>query len=277
MATGYRATTRGMRSILVVGGTFVLIAGFQLSVLTESTDVFFAWTIDFPMTAAFLGAYYWVACIIAFLSARESEWARARAAVPAVTVFVWLTLLATLLHLDLFHLGSEDLLTAGAAWAWLAVYLLEPPVLLGLYLHQISRPGDDPSRTNPAPRWMRALLWVHAGAPLIIGTTLFVAPGTATALWPWGLTPLTARAAGAWLIAHGLLAIAAIWENNLKHLGPAMLGFCALVLFQGVALIRFRDDLEWGRPQMWIYVGFLLSAGAMGVLGWLRSGSEDSS
>ncbi len=48
-----------MRAMLIVSCVTVLIAGFQLFVLTEYTDRFFAWTIDVPFTEAFLGVCYW--------------------------------------------------------------------------------------------------------------------------------------------------------------------------------------------------------------------------
>jgi hypothetical protein len=68
--------------------------------LSESTDRLFAWTIKPPLTAAFLGANYWAASFLAFLSARERVWARARITYAVSVVFTSLTLLATLLHLD---------------------------------------------------------------------------------------------------------------------------------------------------------------------------------
>ena len=57
-AADHRMTSPAMRRMLYVAGCFVLIAGFQLFVLTDRTEDFFAWTIDPPLTAAFLGAGY---------------------------------------------------------------------------------------------------------------------------------------------------------------------------------------------------------------------------
>ena len=110
-----------MRTILLVGGVLVTIAAIQLFVLSTETDRFFAWTIKAPISAAFLGAFYGSASVIAFLSAREEQWARARVGVPGVIVFIWLTLLATLLHLDEFHLDSDHSLARSVAWVWVVV------------------------------------------------------------------------------------------------------------------------------------------------------------
>jgi hypothetical protein len=42
--------------MLWVGAFLVLFAGIQLYFLTEHTERWFSWTIDVPLTAAFLGA-----------------------------------------------------------------------------------------------------------------------------------------------------------------------------------------------------------------------------
>jgi hypothetical protein len=47
-----------MRWLLLAAGFLVLLAGFQLFILTEYTDRYFAWAIQPFITAAFLGAGY---------------------------------------------------------------------------------------------------------------------------------------------------------------------------------------------------------------------------
>ena len=97
----------GMRRLLYVAAVLVLLAGFQLFVFTEHTAGYFAWTIRNPLAAAFLGAGYWASVSFEALTARQRIWANARIAVPTVLVFAVLTLVATLGHLELFHLGSQ--------------------------------------------------------------------------------------------------------------------------------------------------------------------------
>src|SRR5688500_10950706 len=138
-----------MRRWLWADSFLVLVTGIQCFVLADFTAAFFAWTINPPLTAAFLGASYWAAFPLVFLSAREREWARARVAVYGVLVFTTVTLVATLLHLDRFHLGSPQPLARVAAWAWMAVYVLVPPSLLVLLLRQRRASGRDPERTAP--------------------------------------------------------------------------------------------------------------------------------
>ncbi len=105
--SGVRPLTVGMRWLLFVASVLVFIIGIPLFLLSGQTDRYFAWTIAVPLTAAFLGAGYWSSFFIEFVAARQRAWANSRVAVPAVFVFTTLTLVATLIHLDLFHLGAS--------------------------------------------------------------------------------------------------------------------------------------------------------------------------
>ena len=82
-AAPVRELSLGMRGLLVAASVLVFLAGFQLFILTEQTEHYFAWTIQPPLTAAFLGAGYWSSFLLEFLASRERIWARARVAVPA--------------------------------------------------------------------------------------------------------------------------------------------------------------------------------------------------
>ena len=142
----FRESSVGMRRLLVVASVLVFLAGFQLFILSEQTDHYFAWTIQPPLTAAFLGAGYWSSFLLEFLASRERLWARARVAVPAVFTFTTLTLVATLLHFDRFHFGSSELFAQVAAWFWLLIYLVVPPTMLVLWVRELRLSGGDPKR-----------------------------------------------------------------------------------------------------------------------------------
>jgi len=76
-AAPVRELSLGMRGLLVAASVLVFLAGFQLFILTEQTEHYFARTIQPPLTAAFLGAGYWSSFLLEFLASRERIWARA--------------------------------------------------------------------------------------------------------------------------------------------------------------------------------------------------------
>ena len=257
-----------MRAVFVVGGALVFVAGAVLYALPTRTERFFAWTIDPPLTAAFLGALFWSAALVAASAARQRAWAWARLGVPGVTVFTLLTLAATLLHLDRFHLREPDLLPRGAAWVWLAVYALQPVALLVAILAQRRARGRDPGRAEPVPRWLRALGAAQAAVLLAYGVGLFAAPETAARWWPWPLTPLTARATAAWLVAVGVMVAQGAWERDYSRIRVAGPAYVLLAILQLGAISRFPDELRWAEAGPWLYVAFLATLLVVGVATW---------
>ncbi|MGH2827762.1 MAG: hypothetical protein ACRDKF_12405 [Actinomycetota bacterium] len=152
--------SREMRVMLLASGVLVFLAGVQLFVLSERTDDYFAWTIDPSATAAFLGAGYWAAVAVEGLAAIEIRWERARVAVPAVFVFTTLTLIATLLHIDVFHFDAPEFSTRAVTWSWLAVYAIVPLIMGVLWWRQAGRGHADAGRFAPMPEWAKAVFGV---------------------------------------------------------------------------------------------------------------------
>ena len=256
--TAIRPLVPGMRWLLFTAAVLVLLAGFQLFVLTGRTGTFFAWTIANPLAAAFLGGGYWASVSIEALAGRQAVWANARIAVPTVFVFTVLTLAASLMHLNQFHLGSQ--FAAGTrivTWAWLAVYVLVPVLMLIVLVVQARTPGADPPRSAPLPGWLLATLAVQAVVLLGFGVALFAAPEQAASLWPWKLTPLLAQATGAWLISLGVAAGHSLLERDARRMLPAAVGSILLALLQVIALARYPHRFDWGSASGTIYLVFL--------------------
>lgn len=254
-----RSLTPSMRWLLLIGSLLAFIAGLQLFVLSEQTSSFFAWTIDVPLTAAFLGAIYWAGSVLVLLGWSQPCWIRARIAIPGVVFFAFFTLLTTLMHLNLFHLSSRNPLTVIATWAWLTVYLLLPVVGTGILIRQWRAPGSDPVREAPLPFGVRCLLGVQAASMLLVGTALFFLPDASRSLWPWPLTTLTAQAVASWLLGLGLTAAQTVAENDWKRIWIGMVSYGVLAVLQGIALVRYSATVDWTRINAWLYLLFLLS------------------
>jgi hypothetical protein len=262
---GGRRVVPAMRWVFVVGSVLVSAAAFQLFVLTDHTDEFFAWTIDSGLSAAFLGAFYVTALVLAIGSASASGWADARIGVFGVWLFVTLTLAATLLHLDTFHFDGPGLIARGAAWLWLAIYLVEPPAVLVAIVLQLRAPGRDHPGERPLPAWYRAMLVAQAVFLLFVGLWLFLAPSPVE-WWPWALTPLVARAMAAWLLGLAMVLGSAAWANDRKGIRIATWSYVVLGVLQLVAVARYAGDLDGGASTV-VYLAVLVLLVVTGALG----------
>jgi hypothetical protein len=263
--------TPSMRWILYIASGLVFISGIQLFVLTEQTDQFFAWTINPPLTAAFLGAAYWASCAMEFTAARQPDWPRARIAVPAVFLFTALTLIVTLLHIDRFHLTRPEPLARAAAWAWLAVYAIVPIAMGIVFLLQARQRGAEQPRRYPLPLAIKSIIGVQGLILFLVGVVLLITPELLIPDWPWKITPLTGRAIGAWGTALGVALAHALWENDWQRIKVSTISYTIFGALELVALARYPGDIDWSRPQSIIYTLFMVSVLAAGLYSWLRS------
>jgi hypothetical protein len=269
-ANEHRQLNAELRWLLLIFAVLALIAGVQLFLLSEDTDRFFSWTIEPPQTAAFLGASYWAACVLIAWSAWRRTWVEARPAFPPVFVIAVLLLAATLIHLDRFDMDSLF------GWFWLSAYVVVPVVVAIALWRQLRAPGTDAPRSRPFPAGLRAALFPQALVMLSLGAALFVAPTSADALLPWSLTPLTARAVGAFVFGFGVATAHASLENDLVRFRGAALAYLTLGLLQLVAVARYWDQLDGEGPGDSLYVAFLVAVVATGLYGLacaLREGS----
>lgn len=271
------ATSPGLRRLLLTAALLVFLAGLQLFVFPSRTADWFAWTIEPQMTAVFLGAAYWSSAVLEVAGARAAGWDRARLAVGSVLVFTTLTLVVTLVHIDRFHLGAENPNSARAVtWGWLAIYTAVPVVLAVIGGRELRRSrarstaGRAAGRRLPAP--LRVLLLVLAVVLVGTGVVLLLIPDSSSTLWSWTLTPLTARAVGAWLVGLGWAAGHAALVDDAAAVRPVGLTGATFVALQAVALARHGNDLTWG-PAAVLY-GFGLLAVGTAALWILALGSS---
>jgi hypothetical protein len=254
-------TTVSMRRMLVVAGVFVVIAGFQLFVLSERTADFFAWTVEPPLTAAFLGAGYWSSAVLELGSARRREWCRARCAMPTVLLFTAITLVVTLVHIDRFHMDSVF------GIAWLCVYCAFPVAMTAVLVAQLRVRGVDLPRGKPLAAWARGVLALQAVVLAPFGTLLLLATSTAAEWWPWPLTPLTARAVGAWLVGMAALAVQIVAERSVERVDVALGAWALFGVLQLLALARYSDVPDWNAAGAVAYIGFCVTSVVVGAYG----------
>ena len=243
----------------------VTSVGVFTFILSTETERLFAWTINPPLTAAFLGANYFAAFFLALFAARERVWAYAAISYVVSVVFTTGTMVATLLHLDKFNFDNVN------GWLWTIVYVTVPPYLVLVGIAQLRLRGEDPPRTAPIPAWLVWLVAAQAVIALVVGVLLFVAPSTSDELWSWTLTPLTARTVAAWSLALFAGLAFTAWQRDWTRVRIATPTYVAIPTLQFVALARFSDTVDWSDVKLWAYVVYLGSVLVLGLYGLVRS------
>jgi hypothetical protein len=253
-----------LRLLFAAFGALAATAFLLLFALSNETEHWFSWTIKPPLTAAFLGASYLAALLLFVWTARFGDWRSAQAALVPVSVIAILLLVATIVHSDRFH---HDVF----GWFWKAAYVFAPiaiAVAVGRQLRVSTRERQEPDRPRvPLPKALRAALVVQGLVMLALGAYLFAAPAGADDLWPWVLTPLTARVIGAFVAGFGASALHAVIANDLRSFEGAAIAYSALGLLQLIALALHSTDLTGGDGDTWLYVIFLVSVAAAGLAG----------
>jgi hypothetical protein len=263
-----RKTIPELRWVLAIFVALAAAATGVLFFLPSETNGYFAWTIASPLTATMLGAAYASALVLFALSLAETTWANARLTIPAPLTLSTALLVATLMHLDKFHLAAAPV-PATVAWIWLVVYVVVPPALVLVYLKQRRTPGVDPPRGRPIPQPLRLLLLVLGLTMLATGAALFIAPAVVEPTWPWALTPLTARAVAAWSLGLAVAAFHGLIENDVRRLRAGLAAFSVFGLFALVAVWRYAAEIRWELASAWVLIlalGLISISGLAGLL-----------
>ena len=200
----------------------VLILAFLiLYFFPETSSERFAWQIKPNMTAAFMGAGYLGGSWLFLHAVFGRRWHRVAAGFLPVAAFTACMLLATILHWDRFELSHFPFIL------WLILYAVTPFLLPFLWwrnrVFDSGTPEPDDVLVPQGPRWILAALGVLL---LLSALFAFLAPERFAPLWPWQLTPLTARIMGGWFVLLGVggLVIArdtrwSAWRAGLESIG----------------------------------------------------------
>ncbi len=233
--------------------THVLLMAFLvLFVFPGQTDRLFAWTVRPEMTPMLMGAGYFGGAFYFFNVYRARSWHTVSAGFLGVTVFATLMLVATVLHWDRFNHGHPIF------WAWIVIYVVTPILVPYVWwrnraLDPGRRPGD---LMLPLPiRWAFGVLGF---AELIGVLVVFAVPTFLIDVWPWTLTPLTARVVAGWFSLTGAFAIVIAldgrWSAVRMTFRAALVGISMIL----VSCLRAWGDFDPTSPWRYGFVGFLV-------------------
>lgn len=271
------SVSRPVRLFMQAATIFVASAGASLFFLSESTHLYFAWTIKSPVTAAFLGGGYLAVTTALVFALREQDWARVRVGVSVVATGLLSILATTLLHLDKFHLQNAVWSAEFWAWSWLFLYIILVPGLIMALWSQRRLMAATTSPQAKLPAWMRISLLLLGVLMLAMGALMFAIPGTAEQLWPWPLTPLTARMVGSFYLAFGVSLLAAARENDYARIHVASFAYVAFTVLQAITIVRYQpvNWLEFPGQLLAAMLLALIALGAAGVHGYQTTRSAE--
>ena len=270
--TSHAKTSQGtsiawpLRAWLLVEVLFGVAAVFAIGLSPADTKTNFAWPIQPVVMAAVLGAFYITSAPLFLLPMLAKRWEMIRVMILPTALFSTVQLVATFLHWDKFSVGSFPF------YVWFASYLLPPPIFVSAYLWQ-QRKAASPSGVaeDPLPFWLHGLLLICGGILTLVAILVFIYPNLLIPVFPWKLTPLTARSLCGWLIAVGTIMLTMSRENDQTRARLATPMFILILPTLLLQMARFANEVNWRAPVLWL--GLLLFA-VVGFCGlYLAKGS----
>jgi hypothetical protein len=250
-----------LRIWLFVEVLFGVLAVLSIGLTPASTPTSFAWPILPVVMAAVLGAFYMSSAPLFLFPLFARRWENIRVMILPATLFTVIELVATFLHWDKFSVGTLPF------YVWFASYILPPPIFIALYWWQerkaVKLPASSLSPLHPALRWPLVFL----GGYLTLGAiVVFIVPDLLIPLFPWKLTPLTARSLCGWLIAVGTLLLSMARENNgaRVRLGTPMLMLITPALLLQMA--RYANEVNWLNPILWLALALFALIGLVALI-----------
>ena len=231
---------------------FLVVAFVILYVFPQETERLFAWKLQPPMTAMMLAAAY-AGGIYFFTGVLVSKaWHRIKVGFLPVITFASLLGIATILHWDRFNHSHV------AFYAWAGLYFTTPFVVLGAWLRNRRQDtGRAEAQDFMLAWWVRLFVGLVGVATLLISIVLFVVPETMIEVWPWTLSPLTARVMSAMFSLPGLVGIGiasdARWSSARIILQSQ--AFSIILILIAAA----RSGLDPANPTTPIFTGGLMA------------------
>ncbi len=258
--------TRGVSLAII---PFLVVAFFVLYPWPHDTGRLFAWQIKPAITPMILGSVYLGGAYFFLRAFTAKQWHAVKGGFIPVGTFATLMGVATIIHWGKFSHSHV------AFWLWAGLYFTTPFLIFWVWL--ANRRHDVPGTSGDLliPAGASRVLAVAGGLSVLTGAFLFLLPARAAAIWPWTLTPLTARVLGA-IFCLGIAGLGAPldrrWTSARILLQVAALMLALIVL----AGLRAAGDLDPSNAMTWlIAVGFAAALTAIAIL-YLRMHARES-
>jgi hypothetical protein len=239
--------------------------------LPDRTADAWSWTIKPELTPIFLGAGYGAGAYFFLRTFLSRRFAPSAAGIFGAAFFASLMLIATIIHLDRFNHGHAPLIGALVYYGWVGVYVVSPFVVFGLWFFNR---GTDSGAPVPGdaivPRAVLRAAQVVAAGALVGAGVFFLAPSVAIDIWPWKLTPLTARVLASFMAQVGVGALLLSLDRRWSSWKLIVQTFFVATVLLLVGAVRAWGDFDTGNVMTYLYLGGL-AVGDIALLVLYRS------
>jgi hypothetical protein len=231
---------------------FLAAAFILLYFWPNDTNKLFAWTIKPGMTAMMLAAAYGGGIYFFTRAALAKQWHLVKVGFVPVTAFATLLLIATILHWDRFNHSHISFFT------WAALYFTTPFLVFAVWLrNRTTDPGTAEPNEVLIPQAIRLFIGVVGVMTLAVSVLLFLQPALMIHLWPWTLTPLTARVVGAMFALPGVVGLGIALEKRWSAARIILEAQAFSIVMILIATVRAWSDFAQSNPSTWLFVGGL--------------------
>jgi len=241
------------RIVAIIVIPFLWLAFLILFFFPDTTGERFAWLIKPHLTSLYIGAGYLGGSWLFIQAVFNKHWHRIKGGFLPITTFTWFMLIATILHWDRFSHGTLSFTL------WLVLYAITPFLVPVIWI--LNRKADSGQPEESDLLIPTAILW----APRLIAFTGLVSaalgifhPDTLISIWPWALTPLTARIMSGWI---ALLGMGGLTMSTDRRWSAWKVPLQSILIWHLFVLAAF--GLKSGDFTISIINWFTLSIGAM--------------
>jgi hypothetical protein len=237
------ASTRIVSAFII---PFLVVAFVVLFPWPTDTKRLFAWPIKPTVSAMILGSVYLGGAYFFFRVVRSSKWHTVAGGFVPIGTFASLMGITTILHWNRFVHSHV------AFWLWVGLYFTTPFIIFTVFVRnqrQYDRSTDGELKIGPTAA---VALVVSGVLAVLMCAFLYVLPSQASRIWPWTLSPLTARVLGA-IFALGLAGLGAARERRRRaaRLLIQVEGFMLVLIL--VAAARAHDEFDSGNALTWLF------------------------
>ncbi len=231
---------------------FLVAASILLYIWPGDTDKLFAWTIKPTMTPMMLAAAYLGGIYFFTRAALAKRWHLVKLGFLPITIFASLLGIATILHWDRFNHSHISFFT------WAALYFTTPFLVFAAWLrNRATDPGTAESNEVIIPQVIRLFIGGIGVITLAVSLLLFLQPALMIRLWPWTLTPLTARVVGAMFALPGIVGLGIALEPRWSAARIILEAQAFSIVMILIATARAWGDFEQSNTITWLFVGGL--------------------